>query len=40
MDYQFIREFYYGNLTPNDRDMPPDSDLGKVCSAFARPRQL
>ena len=34
MDYQFIREFYYGNLTPNDRDMPPDSDLAKACSIF------
>lgn len=34
MDYQFIRAFYYGNLTPNDRNMPNDSDLGKACSAF------
>ncbi|MDD3346453.1 DUF6809 family protein [Oscillibacter sp.] len=34
MDYQFIREFYYGNLTLNDRDMPRNSDLGKACNAF------
>lgn len=34
MNYQFIREFYYGNLTPNDRDMPRNSDLGKACNTF------
>lgn len=34
MDYQFIREFYYGNLTPNDRDMPRDSDIDQACRAF------
>ena len=30
MDYQFIREFYYGNLTPNDREFMTSSVLVKL----------
>lgn len=36
MNYQFIRELYYGNLTPNDQNVPHDSDIGKACKAFCK----
>ena len=35
MDYEFISQFYYGNITPNVQNMPKDSDLGKAARAFS-----
>lgn len=34
MKDSFIREFYYGNLTPDGRNMPGNYDLGKACNAL------
>lgn len=35
MDFDFISQFYYGNITPCVQDMPKDSDLGKAAQAFS-----
>lgn len=34
MDYDFITQLYYGNITPSIRRMPEDSALGKTCKMF------
>ena len=40
MDFDFISQFYYGNITPNVQDMPKDSDLGKAARAFSDAEEL
>lgn len=40
MDFDFISQFYYGNITPNVQDMPKDSDLGKATRAFSDAEEL
>ena len=40
MDFDFISQFYYGNITPNIQDMPKDSDLGKASRAFSDAEEL
>lgn len=35
MEFDFISQLYYGNITPNIRDIPKDSDLGKAEVAFS-----
>ncbi len=35
MKHDFITQFFYGNITPNARNMPKNSDLGKATRAFA-----
>ena len=40
MDFDFISQFYYGNITPNVQDMPKDSELGKAARAFSDAEEL
>lgn len=35
MDFDFIAQLYYGNITPNVRDMPRASTLGRASKAFS-----
>lgn len=35
MDFEFITQLYYGNITPNVRDMPRGSALERADRAFS-----